>query len=143
LSLAAKVAENAVALSAKGDRMYWRLMTKGLAEYRQGHFASAIEKMQLSQQSMNRMPVAALACKADSYFVMALARHQLQQPSEARAALASGLEIVRQKLPRLDGEDLGESWFDVLPAYILMREAQETMGGMPAKEEKPAGTQNL
>lgn len=143
LTLAAKVAENAVTFSAKGDRMFWRLMTEGLAEYRQGHFTNAIEKMQLSQKSISRLPVAVLACKADSYFVMALARHQLQQPSEARAALAGGLEIVRQKLPKLDGGDLGEAWYDVLPAYILMREAQETIGGMPAKDETPRERQKL
>ena len=143
LNLAAKVAENAVSFSEKGDRMYWRLMTKGLAEYRQGQFTNAIETMQLSQKSMTRLPVAALACKADSYFVTALARHQLQQSGEARAALASGLEIVQKKLPKLDGGDLGETWFDVLPAYILMREARETIEGTSAKEEKPRLGQKL
>jgi tetratricopeptide (TPR) repeat protein len=143
LTLAAKAAESAVALSAKGERMYWRLMTRGLAEYRQGRFTNAIETMQLSQQSLNRLPVAALACKADAYFVMALARHQIKQPSEARAALASGLEIVQQKLPRLDGGDLGEAWFDILPAYILMREARETIEGMPAKNQHPARVGNF
>jgi hypothetical protein len=76
------------------------------------------------------------ACKADSYFVMALARQQLKQPGEARAALASGLEIVQQKLPKLDSGDLGQTWYDVLPAYILMREAKETIEGLPAKIEK-------
>ena len=143
LTLAARVAESAVALSAKGDRMYWRLMTRGLAEYRQGRFTNAIETMQLSQKSFTRLPVAALACKADAYFVMALARHQLQQPSEARAALASGLEIVQQKLPKLGGADLGEAWFDILPAYILMREARETIEAMPAKEGNSGEGQKL
>jgi thiol-disulfide isomerase/thioredoxin len=139
LTLAAKVAENAVTLSGKGDRMYWRLMTKALAEYRQGHFTNAIETAQLSQKSFTRLPVPALACKADSYFVMALARHQLQQTGEARAALASGLEIVQKKLPKLDGEDLGEAWYDVLPAYILLREARETIEGMSAIKKSPEG----
>ena len=48
---AAKVAENAVTLSENGDRMHWRLLTKGLAEYRLGRFANAIEQMELSQKA--------------------------------------------------------------------------------------------
>jgi thiol-disulfide isomerase/thioredoxin len=136
LILAAKVAGNAVTLSAKGDWMHWRLMTSGLADYRQGRFTSAIEKMRLSQEALtHERDAAGNACKADSFFVMAMACRQLKQSSQARADLASGREIVRQKLPKLDGGDLGQSWFDVAPAYILMREAQEMIEGASAKEK--------
>jgi thiol-disulfide isomerase/thioredoxin len=137
LTLAANAAENAVTLSGKGDWMHWRLMTKGLAEYRQGRFTNAIDQMELAQKALtHERDLAGNTCKADSYFVMALARQQLKQPGEARAALASGLEIVQQKLPKLDSGDLGQTWYDVLPAYILMREAKETIEGLPAKKEK-------
>ena len=65
-----------------------------------------------------------------------MARHQIQQADDARAALATGLEVVQQKLPKLDGRDLGQVWYDVLPTYILMREAKQTVEGRPANEEK-------
>jgi thiol-disulfide isomerase/thioredoxin len=144
LAAAANVAEKAVALSAKGDRMHWRLMTKGLAEYRQGHFTNAIEEMQHSQEVLAHEPEAARdMCEADTYFVMSMSRYQLKQPAESRAALARGLDIVRKKLPKLDGADLGQTWYDVLPSYILMREAKETIEGVSAKEDRPGEREKL
>jgi thiol-disulfide isomerase/thioredoxin/tetratricopeptide (TPR) repeat protein len=144
LNLAGVVAGNAVTYSEKGDRMFWRLMTSGLAEYRQGRFTNAIEKMQLAQKAMARMPAHWwAACKADAWFVMAMAHHHLLQSDAARTDLANGLEVVQKRLPKLDGGDLGQEWFDVLPAYILMREAKETIEGTPATEEKPRGGAKL
>ena len=144
LTLAGHVAENAVALSEKGDRMHWRLMTKGLAEYRLGHFTNAIEQMELSQKAMtHERDAAGSMCKADACFVMAMSRQQLKQPDQARADLASGLEIMQTKLPKLDGGDLGQTWYDVLPAYILMREAKAMIDGAAIKDENSLSAEKL
>ncbi len=43
LARAADLAARGVSLSKEGDRMHWRLMTRGLAEYRQGRCEEAIK----------------------------------------------------------------------------------------------------
>jgi serine/threonine protein kinase/tetratricopeptide (TPR) repeat protein len=132
LRLAARVADNALTFSKEGDWLHWRLMTKGLADYRQGRFAEALEMMGRSQKALAEEPDgAAGACEADTFFVSAMARRQLHQPGEARADLNRGLEIVQTKLPRLDNGNLGDQWFDILTADIIRREAKETVEGAP------------
>jgi hypothetical protein len=60
----------------------------------------------------------------------------MKQWDEAREALAKGVEIMQNKLPRLDGSDLGPSWHDVVIADILMREAKELIEDRGAAEKK-------
>ncbi|MGA2557097.1 MAG: protein kinase [Verrucomicrobiota bacterium] len=127
LKLANKLADNVVASGENSPFLPWYQLTKGLAEYRQGHFASAARWMERIQKEpkLDDLPD---TCRADTYLVLAMARRQLNQSDEARVALARGLEIVRTKLPKLDSGDLGE-WYDVLMTYILMREAKEIAEG--------------
>jgi hypothetical protein len=61
-----------------------------------------------------------------------MAHAKLKQTSEARADLNRALEIVRTKLPKLDGGDLDKRWFDTLMANIIMREACATIEALPA-----------
>jgi serine/threonine protein kinase len=137
LARAANLAQDAVTLGKDTPFLYWGQMTKGMAQYRQGDFTGAIETMRLSQNtSAKRPPGDRYMCEADAYFVSAMARHRLNQPDEARAALARGVEIVQTKLPKLDGGDLGLTWHDVLMSYILMREAKEMIEDMPTAELK-------
>jgi serine/threonine protein kinase len=137
LTLACNLADNALTLGKGSQWLYWFQLTKGLAEYRQGHFTGAIEWMRLSQKELARRQTGDRdMCEADTYLVLAMAQHQLKQPDEARAALARGLEIVQKKLPKLDGGDLGLSWWDVLMSYILMREAKEMVEGTPSAQQK-------
>ncbi len=131
------LAETAVTLGEGGRWWHWCLMTRGWAEYREGHFASALEMTQLSRKELGRTQDDARdMCEADTYFVSAMAHHQLEEATEARAALDRGVEIVRTKLPRLDSGDLGATWYDVLTTYILMGEARETVEGTRAAGQK-------
>jgi serine/threonine protein kinase len=137
LTLAANLAEYAVTHGKDSRWLHWLLLTKGLAEYRQSHFTGAIEMTQLAQKELAHRPDGARdMCEAETYFVSAMARHQLNQPDEARAALAHGVAIVRTKLPKLDSGDLGKAWWSVLETYIVMREAKETVEGAPAAQLK-------
>jgi len=137
LTVAGKLADNALTQGKGSPWFHWFQLTKGLAEYRQGHFAASVEWMQRIQKGTPpRRDVGWDMCEADTYLVLAMAQHQLRQPEEARAALARGLEIVQTKLPKLDGGDLGAAWYDVLTTYILMREAKETFEGTLAPEQK-------
>jgi tetratricopeptide (TPR) repeat protein len=125
LTRVGNVATTAVSLGTGSPWLHWFQCTRGLADYRQGRFTSALESMELAQKQLAQSnDLARDMCEAETYFISAMARHQLQQPDEARSALALGLSIVQTKLPALDSGNLGGSWYDTVTAYILMREAQ-------------------
>lgn len=115
---------------------HWRLMTKALAEYRQGHLTQAIaltdreqKEYPLTSPSASQAPSA-----ADTQFIAAMSESRLNHLQAARAALARGVQIVQSGFP--PQEDLGaEWWHDKVMSYILMREAQATVeAGAAAKK---------
>lgn len=132
--LAEKLADKSVALTKEGDFWPWRRMTKGLAEYRRGRFASARETIDGVQKEMSdaehagRSAASFDMCKADTCFIPAMAHHQLKEMDQGRAALEQGRSIVRTKLPGLGDKNLGPAWWDVLMTYILMSEASTAIG---------------
>jgi serine/threonine-protein kinase len=133
LSAVGAWADTAVAAGKLSPDLPWFQCCKGLAEYRQGHLAAAVDWMQkvLSHaDGFNR--------DAAAYFVMAMAQYRSKQADEARAALARGVAIVEGKLPKLDSGDLGH-WIDWIIAHALMREAKELIEGQTntTAEKKP------
>jgi serine/threonine protein kinase/tetratricopeptide (TPR) repeat protein len=127
LTTAARLAETAASAAANHKDMTWFQFAKGLAEYRQGHFAAAVDWMQkvLSHagDSLNR--------DVEAYMVLAMAQHCSKQADEANAALAKGVEIAESNLPKLDSGDLGDGWIDWIIAHALMREAKALIEGQP------------
>ncbi len=110
---------------------------KGLAEYRQGRFASAAE---WTRKSIDDPFYAHGHMRyVQSYMVLAMAQHQLKQPEEARAAFAKGLEIEQTKLPSIDSGDLGTGWYwrDWIIAHALMNEAKALIEGQPSTTQEP------
>ena len=140
---ATNLAARAVSLSLHGDWLHWRLMTRGLAEYRAGRYDDAIATEHQSQSDLAQSALAHTkdlngpACEADTYFISAMAHQRLNQKRDAQADLQHGLELVQEKLPRLDCGDLGDQWFDTLMSHIIMQEARRTIKGTPALAEKP------
>ena len=65
-----------------------------------------------------------------------MAHFQLHESDKAKMDLQRGLEIMRTKVPKLDSGDLTVGWYDISIAYILMREAEETVKGPPAAKQK-------
>ena len=118
------------AVTAGNDSRYvpWFQFCKGLAEYRQGHFAGAVDWMQKTLShagnDLNR--------DVEAYMVLAMAHYQLKQTDEARATFAKGLEIVNANLPKLESGDIGGGWIDWIIAHALMREAKELIEGPSA-----------
>jgi tetratricopeptide (TPR) repeat protein len=102
----------------------WFQFVKGLAEYRQGRFASANEWMQkaLRQEESKELEI-------QTYVVLAMTKHQLHQPAEARSALEKGMEIIDQDLPKLESGDIGGYWVDWVFAHVLYREAKTLIEG--------------
>ena len=138
LARVANLAARAVNLSDKGAWVHWRLMTRGLAEYRSGRCHDALQTEALAQKAaVNERELNTPACEADTYFISAMAHAKLSQRDRARADLEHALQIVQTKLPKLDNGDLGQRWFDTLMSNIIMREAHETVEGASAVEQKP------
>jgi serine/threonine protein kinase len=127
LETAAQIADRAVtdAITNQDSSIHYFGFAKGLAEYRRGHFANSIEWMQKVIQDGKTFRDASRDMAA--YAVIAMAENQLQQPAQARADLASSVEISGTKLPQPGDADLGDDWHDWLFAHILLREAQAPM----------------
>ena len=105
---------------------------KGLAEYRQGHFATAVEWTQKVLAQTGEVPFR----DVEAYMVLAMARYQSRQPDQARAGLAKGVEIAETKLPKVDSGDFGDDWLDWIIAHALMSEAKAVLGTQPATPER-------
>lgn len=131
------LATRCVSLSERGQWLHWRLMTRGLAEYRAGRYPEAIQTEVLALKAPDReYDLNGPACEADAYFITAMAYRQLKQEQNAQSNLKHALQIVEKKLPKLDNGDLGNRWFDTLMSNILMKEARQSVEGAPAVAEK-------
>ena len=116
----AKMADTAVAAGPGDNSWPYYQFVKGLAEYRQGHFAGAMDWL---QKVAAQEGVPARTAEADA--ILAMAHYQLGQTNAARAALADGIKLAETKLTRPDRID----WNDVLIAKFLLREANALIMG--------------
>jgi len=128
LDAVAHMADTAAATTNRGA-IPWFQLVKGLVEYRQGRFASAVEWSNKTLTNTGQ-PVR----DVEAYMVLAMAHYQFKQTDDARAALAKGVEIERTKLPKLERGDIGGLWLDWIIAHALMREAQALIEGRPETE---------
>ena len=114
--------------------LYYFQLVKGLAEYRAGHFASAVDWVSKSIGQPTTVGGPSTDWNRDSaaYAVLAIAQHQLKHLDEAHAALAKATDIVNTKLPSLQNGPLDENWVDWLIAHILLREAKALIQRPPA-----------
>jgi tetratricopeptide (TPR) repeat protein len=140
IAQAEKLAETAAAAEYADWNLAGRQFTKGLAEYRLGHFASAIEWTDKALATNTRQDLPGWSHErernhlAAAYLVQAMARQQLKQSDEALSAFANGINIINTEFPEADSGDIGREWQDWLMARILSREAQTLIEG-----NRPAG----
>jgi tetratricopeptide (TPR) repeat protein len=108
-------------MAAARDKGAWDELAKGLAEYRQGHFASAIDWMRkvLADPSVDSR-------NAEVYLVLAISLHQSGKLAESRAALDKAAQIIETKRPKVGNDDFGA--IDWLIAEALMKEAKGLIG---------------
>ena len=120
--VAGQLADQAFSLGKNSFWVYYVQFVKGLAEYRAGHFASAVDWVDkcIGQPTMVSGP----RPDGPAYLVQAMAQHKLKRSDEARAALAKAADIVNAKLLKVQDTALDENWIDWLIAEILLREAQ-------------------
>jgi tetratricopeptide (TPR) repeat protein len=127
LDLPAQLAERALLVDATDGLRPYAELAKGLAEYRQGNFSAADQRVR-KLVAVER-PHWNLAVPA--HLVLAMAQQRQGQSEAARASLARAVEILDQRVPRV--ADTGEEgWHDWLICRILRREA-ETLIGKQAK----------
>jgi len=125
LEIMGELAERAVRLGKQSPYLPWFQLCKGLAEYRQGHFAEATNWTQKTLASAGPQ----LERDAAAYLVLAMAQMNLKQENVARIAWRKAATILNQKLPKLDAGDLGNQWGDRIIAEALMREATKALDG--------------
>jgi serine/threonine protein kinase len=117
----AGMAEVAVNTETNNSNYGFNLFAKGLAEYRQGHYASAADMLQ------RVLPLdVGPQCYTEACLVYAMARSQLGQTNESRAQFAEALDTVNQRVPKAG--HLDQQWNNWLGIQILMREAEKLVG---------------
>jgi tetratricopeptide (TPR) repeat protein len=122
-----KLAEQVVTGTEQHGDYRWFLLARGMADYRAGRVADAIDRLQkvLSPGSE------ALYRDTTAHLFLAMAHHQLGQADEARQALDEARTLIRQKFPKPDGEGLGTDWDEWLRCQIVLREAEQLIDGKP------------
>jgi serine/threonine protein kinase len=108
------------AITAGPENRFWPYFqfVKGLAEYRQGHFASAIDLMNqvLALRNDPNRTVSA-------YMVLAMSQQHLNKSAEAQSAFTEGSKLADTAVARTDGGN----WNDQMVARIFLREAREQL----------------
>jgi tetratricopeptide (TPR) repeat protein len=126
LATVCKMADVAV---TKGNNNLFFQFDKGLAEYRQGHFSSAVEYLQKALAGQNPY------LNAGANLVLAMAQFELKQTAQAQASLAKGAELIDSKMPKIDKGEVGDDWWnDWIINRVLLREATALIGnpaGLP------------
>jgi eukaryotic-like serine/threonine-protein kinase len=125
LEIESRWAEATVKLCKSERAKPWSHFCRGLAEYRQGHFAEAVGWLQSALSRGGDIH----ARDVEAYMVLAMAQFQLHQPQAARDALTEGQKIDDTDLPKMETGLLDDSWKDCLIAFALMREAKALING--------------
>jgi eukaryotic-like serine/threonine-protein kinase len=131
LAAVGQLAETAVTVGKNDPSLPFFQFVKGFAEYRQDHFASAIEW----EQKAFATPRVDFR-DAEAWMVLAMAYDQLKRTDEAHNALAKGIEIINRHVPKPESGYIGRDWNDWLIAQALMKEAKELIEGLPTTAQK-------
>jgi len=119
LVLADRLADTALTRGSGEASLPFFQVCKALSQYRQGHFAAAI---QWAEKPLNNSPVHA---RANACAVLAMAHWQLGQKDEARAMLAKGDALAPQITFVPNAQNVGGEWLPWLFARISLDEATE------------------
>ena len=112
-----KLADKAVTDGSGTDGFPYFQACKAMSHYRLGHFSEAAGWAEKAAQS------SAEFARAKAYAILAVARWQLGNQNEARAALAQADALAPRLSRTADSIDLGESWVAWLMARISLDEA--------------------
>jgi tetratricopeptide (TPR) repeat protein len=125
LDTISKMADTAIAQGRQSPWFPSFQFCKGLAEYRQGRFASAADWMEKVLTNAGSF----VPRDIEAYLVLAMSQCQLQEVENARASLAKGAEIEHN----LGSGDSDDAVIDSIITHALMREAKAMIEPTPAK----------
>jgi len=98
----------------------WAGLAKGLSDYRQGRFDSAVEWEQRALAAADSDATLAVAARS----LLAMAQYHLGKFSEAKNALIEAYAIATKQMARLGPlNPFEEDWHNILVAKILLEEA--------------------
>jgi WD40 repeat protein len=119
-----KLAQKAVTGTEKHGYYRYFVLAKGLADYRAGRHADAVNWLGRFSPKAD-----GVHWDATALAVLAMAHHRLGKVEEARLALARAEAILKQKMPDpAVGRPYGAGdWHDWLHAQILCREAERQL----------------
>lgn len=132
LEWANEAADKALRLGSNHGWLTYFQAVKGLAEFRLGHFQASTNWLELALKRRGDIK----ELDAFVFAVLAMARHHLGEVHDARRALAAAKVLIKTRMPGLDSGNLGDGWWDVLNANILVREAERVLGAPLTEEEE-------
>ena len=105
--------------------LHFFLFAKGISEYRDGNYSSAIEAFARARTMNN---------SSDHFLDMglclfrAMAHHKLDEPEQSDQFFREANEVSLRWLPQRDSQDFGGGWADWLICEIARREARQVLG---------------
>jgi eukaryotic-like serine/threonine-protein kinase len=124
-----KLVETATALGVTSPYRDNFMATRGWLEYRQGHYAKAVDWTRQSLAASDSNTSLDEGCRVEAYVVLAMAQQRLANTNEASEALADGLAI-RRTVPEPTFEGPG-AWIDWIIGRFLIREAESLIEARP------------
>src|SRR5262249_35622482 len=109
-------------------------LTKGLAEFRLGHWENAVEfeAKVLARSDLDDSTTVAANC------ILAMAQHQLSHLAESRRVLSRADELAQKSRWATDAAHLPEEdWYGALIARVLLREVHGLVDQPRATESRP------
>jgi serine/threonine-protein kinase len=131
--LPVKLAERAANRSAGQANAKWFHLAKGIADYREGQFPSALERLGKSLSPGSEV----IYLDSMAYLFLAMAHQRLGQGEEAQQALYKARFLMNEHFPKLErGQFLGPDWADWLRFQIVRREAEALIKTPAAVSQK-------
>lgn len=132
LRLAAELADRALSAAPQDA---WSFQTKGMAEYRFGHYEQAIAWLSKAADGKDRWR------DPECELFLAMACGKTGQPEKARAALERAVHLMDTSLPRPGEGDMGQMAQDWVLCQLVHREAEALISGKPPSTQLIATTQ--
>ena len=131
MKLIAKMADVVANDDTNSDVYGYNLLAEGFAEYRLGHYRSAVDFLRKATP-MDIGP----NCRTEAYFILAMARYKLNRLDDSRESFAKAVNDLNTKMR--PERHLDDEWNHWITAHILMREATEVMGALRSEADTNA-----